>query len=437
MRPAARIQAAIDLVALIETQAEAGGISTDEAIRAFFRQRRYAGAKDRRAVTTLALEVVRRRGPDGWRLGGRASPRLRVALEIIHEPQAWGHVDALFGTDDPHGPEALSPDETAAIEAVRSRDLDAAPPDARYGFPSFLTAALTARFGQRLDEEMAVLTQRAGLDVRVNRLKSDIDKVRQVFEKDGISSEKTPWSPVGLRLAAGERIDGLAAYVAGDMEIQDEGSQVAALLTGARPGEQVLDLCAGAGGKTLALAAMMANKGQIFATDTDARRLKPIHQRLQKAGVRNAQAFVLDAAGRQRLVELKGRMDLVLIDSPCSGSGTWRRDPALPWRLTPQRLEALNATQLALLREGAEMVRPGGRMVYVTCSIIPEENEGVIEHFLNGASGWSLHPYSAMWPDGGERPVPPTLSPDDRLLQMSPARHGTDGFFVAVLRAPH
>jgi 16S rRNA (cytosine967-C5)-methyltransferase len=437
MRPAARIQAAIDLVVLIETQAEAGGISTDEAIRAFFRQRRYAGAKDRRAVTTLALEVVRHRGADSWRLGEPACPRLRVALEIAREPGTWGPVDALFGTDDPHGPEGLSSEEAAAVETARSRSLDTAPPDARYGFPAFLTDTLTARFGQRLDEEMAAMTRRAGLDVRVNTLKSNIDKVRQGFEKQGISSEKMPWSPVGLRLTAGERIDGLTAYAAGEMEVQDEGSQIAALLTGARPGEQVLDLCAGAGGKTLALAAMMENKGQIFATDTDVRRLKPIHERLQKAGVRNIQAFALDVAGRQRLAELKGRMDLVVIDSPCSGSGTWRRDPGLPWRLTPQRLEALNATQLGLLHEGAEMLRPGGRMVYITCSIILEENEKVVEHFLSELSGWALLPYREMWRDGGEGAVPPTLSANERLLQMSPARHGTDGFFVAVLEAPH
>jgi 16S rRNA (cytosine967-C5)-methyltransferase len=437
MRPAARIQAAIDLVALIETQAEAGGISTDEAISAFFRQRRYAGSKDRRAVTTLALEVVRRRGADSWRLGEGANPRLRVALEVSREPETWGDGETLFGTDDPHGPEGLSPHEATTIEAARNRSLDAAPPDARYGFPAFLSDTLTARFGAKLGEEMEAVTRRAGLDVRVNMLKSDIDKIQQQFEKHEILTERTPWSPVGLRLRAGERIDGLTAYTAGAMEVQDEGSQVAALLTGAQPGEQVLDLCAGAGGKTLALAAMMGNTGQIFATDTDARRLKPIHERLQKAGVRNVQAFLLDAAGRQRLAELKGRMDLVVIDSPCSGSGTWRRDPALPWRLTPRRLEALNAMQLALLHEGAEMARPGGRMVYITCSIIPEENEKVIEQFLSEVSGWDLRPYGTMWPDAGDRVMPPTLSADERLLQMSPASHGTDGFFVAVLQASH
>src|SRR5690606_16750985 len=150
------------------------------------------------------------------------------------------------------------------------------------------------------------------------------------------------WSPMALRLAAGERIDALTGYTSGRIEIQDEGSQIAALLTGAKPGEQVLDLCAGGGGKTLALAAMMQNKGQIFATDTEGKRLKPIHDRLQKAGVRNVQAFALDQEGRARLESMKGQMDRVLIDSPCSGSGTWRRDPALPWRLTPQRLASLN-----------------------------------------------------------------------------------------------
>jgi 16S rRNA (cytosine967-C5)-methyltransferase len=264
-------------------------------------------------------------------------------------------------------------------------------------------------------------------------LKANIETARKELEKEGITSEPTPFSPWGLRLPPGTAIQSLAAFTRGLIEVQDEGSQIAALATDVRPGQQVVDLCAGAGGKTLALAAMMENHGQIHAFDNDARRLKPLAGRVQRAGVRNVQAHVLDGEGEAKLATLKGRCDVVLVDAPCSGSGTWRRDPALPWRLTAERLDVLTQTQGSLLAEAAALLRPGGRIVYVTCSLLRQENEGVIERFLESNKAFEILPYEGLLKDKVRSLLPSSFSSDPRFLQLGPARHGTDGFFVAAL----
>ena len=247
----------------------------------------------------------------------------------------------------------------------------------------------------------------------------------------------TPHSPVGLRIALGEDGRGPALqsepeFLKGWFEIQDEGSQLAALLTGVRAGEQVVDLCAGAGGKTLAMAALMAKKGQIHATDTDARRLAPIHERLARAGARNVQ--VRTPRGRADAVaDLDGTADCVLVDAPCTGSGTWRRNPDSKWRLRPGSLEVRRREQDAVLDRAARLVRLGGRIVYVTCSVLPEENDAAVDRFLGAHAGFAAADPALLLRQADLGALQDKVRATGRGLQMSPRRTGTDGFFVAAL----
>lgn len=435
MRPSARIQAAIELVAAIEDATFGNGAATDDVVRGYFRPRRYAGSGDRRAIAALAYDAVRHRAKDIWRLeqtGVEAGPDLRIALRLWDRGTDWR---PLFAGGEAHGPQALSPEETRALEQAPAFDIAQAPAWVRFGFPEFLSDAIETRFGDRLGPELTGLAQRAPLDLRVNTLKTVLRKAREHLLKEGISAGLMSWSPIGLRADAGTRITAVESYRQGWVEIQDEGSQLAAMLAAAKPGDQVLDLCAGAGGKTLALAAIMANRGQIYATDLHAARMHDLPGRLKRADARNVQSFGLgDDQGRRRLDALKGGMDVVLVDAPCSGSGTWRRDPTLAWRLTAEKIDTYAEIQSQLLDMAAAFPKPDGRITYVTCSILPQENEAVIEGFLKRHPSWRIVDYRAIWTWGD---APESLSTLEGTLQLSPASHGTDGFFVAVLCRSH
>jgi 16S rRNA (cytosine967-C5)-methyltransferase len=227
-------------------------------------------------------------------------------------------------------------------------------------------------------------------------------------------------------------VEAEAGHGKGWYEVQDEASQVAALLTGAKPKLQAIDLCAGAGGKTLALAALMQNSGQLYAYDSDRMRLRPIFERLKRAGVRNAQ--VLQAGDRNALAGLSGKMDLVLIDAPCTGSGVWRRRPDAKWRLSPQMLEARIKEQAEVLEQGAPLVKPGGRLAYITCSVLPPENRDQVEAFLGRHPEFKLIPWRQLWGEAlPETPAPPSADGSEDTLLMTPLSHGTDGFFVAMM----
>jgi 16S rRNA (cytosine967-C5)-methyltransferase len=256
------------------------------------------------------------------------------------------------------------------------------------------------------------------------------------------ASQPTRWSPWGLRIvlppdAKSPAIQAEPAFIKGQIEVQDEGSQLAALLSGARPGELVVDLCAGAGGKTLALAAMMQNKGQIFATDSDKRRLAPIHARLQRAGVRNVQVKTPRGAA-DVLADISGRADLVLIDAPCTGTGSWRRNPDAKWRLRPGALELRRKEQAAALDRAATLVKRGGRIVYVTCSVLDDENDGQLAAFLGRHADLAPEPAAALAEALGERALlfRKAVLPSTHGLLLTPRRTDTDGFFVGVVRRP-
>jgi 16S rRNA (cytosine967-C5)-methyltransferase len=292
-------------------------------------------------------------------------------------------------------------------------------------------------FGEERAAEGAALASRAPLDLRVNLLHGDRDEAAAALSDLG--AEPTRWSPWGLRITLGADAKSPAvhaepAFIKGLVEIQDEGSQLAALLAAAKPGEHVVDLCAGAGGKTLALAAMMGNRGQLYATDSDKRRLAPIHERLTRSGARNVQVRTPKSVGGE-VADLTGHADLVLIDAPCTGIGTWRRNPDAKWRVRPGALEVRRNEQVEVLERAAPLAKPGGRIAYITCSLLAEENDDQVRAFVERHSDFTIVPPAETANALGERAFlfrRAVLMTEQGLL-MTPRRTDTDGFYVSML----
>jgi 16S rRNA (cytosine967-C5)-methyltransferase len=284
---------------------------------------------------------------------------------------------------------------------------------------------------------MAGLNAPGPVDLRVNLIKTDRDGARRALAAEKIYAEPTPLSPIGLRLKERAPLSGLAAFKDGLVEVQDEGSQLAALLLGARPGMRIVDFCAGAGGKTLALAAAMKNRGKIVACDTAGWRLDRSGQRLRRAGASNVERHAL-ASERDPWVKRHAKsFDRVLVDAPCLGVGSWRRNPDAKWRSTPQDLAELQVRQHDILASAARLVKPGGRLAYVTCSLLIEENEAQAERFLAETADFALVPMTQAWAETIGTPCPTPTPYGGDFLRLTPAQHGTDGFFVALFeRAP-
>ena len=332
-------------------------------------------------------------------------------------------------------PEPLTEPERAALATHSLAD---APAHIAGDYPEWLDGYLTQVFGDDRVAEATAMASRAPLDLRVNTLKAKREKILPSLAHLG--AHPTPWSPIGLRidLGADARNPGIHAeedFIKGAIEVQDEGSQLAALLSAAKPGEQVIDLCAGAGGKTLALAAMMQGKGRLIATDHDKRQLAPIYERLSRAGVHNCDVRTPKGPD-DSLSDIHASADLVLIDAPCTGTGTWRRNPDAKWRIRSGALVVRLKDQIAVLDRAAPLVKPGGRIAYVTCSVLPPENGEQIRSFLTRHHEFSVVPPSqtttVLW-DKAEEFAAATLPSPEGLL-MTPRRTGTDGFFVSVLR---
>jgi 16S rRNA (cytosine967-C5)-methyltransferase len=338
---------------------------------------------------------------------------------------------ALF-TGENHAPAPLS---TAERQRLQAASLDDAPDHVRGDFPEWLAPAFAESFGAKAAAEGEALARRAPVDLRANTLKGDRAKAMSALAH--LAPSGTPFSPIGLRIEIGADGRGPAlaaepAYVKGLVEIQDEGSQLAALLSAAAPGQQVLDLCAGGGGKSLALAAMMKNQGQIYATDADGRRLMPIYDRLERAGARNIQVRAPKGA-RDILGDLAGRCDLVFVDAPCSGSGAWRRNPDAKWRMRPGALAQRIKEQQETLEQAAQYVRMGGRLVYVTCSLFKAENEDRIAEFLSRRDDFLPIEASHLARAAG---LPALAAYGSKLgagLRLSPLETDTDGFYIAAL----
>ena len=431
MTPAARLSAAIEVIAAIDTQR----IPAANALKDWGVAHRFAGSGDRAAISGLVYDVLRRRASSAW-LMDDDTPRARV-LGMLKLERSFD-VERIAKLCD-GGRFAPAPLTDAERTALTSRNLDDAPAPIAGDYPEWLDGELAKAFGDGRQEEAVAMARRAPLDLRVNTLKGEPGKALASLRHLGATA--TQWSPLGLRIAldADARSPGIQAepdFLKGIVEVQDEGSQLAALFTGAKSGEQVIDLCAGAGGKTLALAAMMGGRGRLIATDRDKRQLAPIHERLARAGVHNAD--VRTPREGDPLAGLEGSADLVVIDAPCTGTGTWRRNPDAKWRMRPGALEQRVKDQIEVLDRAAALVKPGGRIAYITCSVLPQENNEQIRAFVTRRSGFDVVDATKVIAALGERAVAfqqAAMLSGEGLL-MTPRRTGTDGFFVSVLKRP-
>jgi 16S rRNA (cytosine967-C5)-methyltransferase len=427
MRAGGRLAAAIEVLAEIETRRR----PVAEALKDWGTSHRFAGSGDRAAIGNLVYDALRWRASTAWVMGADTPRSLVLGAVARH----WdGGVEELSRrmADDPHAPEPLTEHETGRVSTA---DITEAPDHVRADVPEWLAPKMERAFGPVWVPEGEALALRPPLDMRVNRLKADRPKVLKALSHFGAT--EAPHSPDGLRIAptSGDgrhpNVQVEPAFQKGWFEIQDEGSQIAALMVGAKPGEQILDLCAGGGGKTLALAAAMGNKGQVLATDSDRARLAPIFDRLKRAGTRNVQVREAGAS----LTDLGGRMDAVLIDAPCTGTGTWRRRPDAKWRLTDRALGERIAEQSALLASAARYVKPGGRLVYVTCSFLPEENHERVAAFLADADGFQARSATEMIAAAGfPADFSNSIHGGETGILLSPRKTGTDAFFIAVMR---
>lgn len=423
MRSGARQQAAIEILASLDSQRR----PASDAVRAWMLSHRFAGSKDRAEIGDLVFGALRWKQSSAWRMGAD-DPRAWV----------WGALRWGFGKsaewieqsvlEDPHAP---APPTEAERKALADATLDGAPPHVFGDYPEWLDASMARIFGDARGEEGAALAAPAPLDLRANVLKTTRDKVIAALGESPKLNEPpspTPYAPEGIRIpwSQGRTFPWATeqSFVKGWFEVQDEGSQIAAALSGAAPGMQVADVCAGGGGKTLALAALMENKGQIYAFDIDARRIAPLKERADRAAAHNIQIRT-PMRTKDALEDLRDRMDVVLVDAPCTGSGTWRRNPDSKWRLRPNALGARLQEQVQALALAAPLVKPGGRLMYVTCSVLPEENEDQVAAFVTAHPEFQPEAFKATHLPAYVR---------GKALQFTPLKTGCDGFFVAALR---
>ena len=428
MTPAARLAAA---AAVLDSIAQ-GNQPAETVLKAWGTANRYAGSKDRRAIADHVYKVLRARGRLSWIMGGREDGRALV-IGSLHAIDGLSveEIEALHAGDG-YGPRPLSKQERSRITAAPGE----LPGWVAAGLPEFVVEDFKATFGDRWAEEAhALMAPRAPIDLRVNGAAATLDEVEAELRAAGLEVSRTPWSEWGLRVPSEPppNIQALEGFKAGKFEIQDEGSQVVCWLAGAEPGTTVVDYCAGGGGKTLGLAQAMTGQGKLIASDVVNKRLENIRPRLQRAGVEAELVLIGQNGGG--LEAVNGQVDLVFVDAPCSGSGTWRRRPEDAWRLTAEEVEKLHALQVRILSQATKLVKPGGRLVYVTCSLLARENEASVDAF------------EAANPEF--RPVPvadllsaPQLSDAARTklaelasgarLRLSPATADTDGFFAAV-----
>ena len=406
MTPAARLQMAIEILEALEKT----GQPTDRFLKSWFRIRRFAGSKDRRAIAETVFSVQRHRASHAHRMG-MDTPRALVIASLL---DAGADIPTLFIGGE-YGPAPLSEGEQRVIGAAPP----AAPDWVKGEYPQALEDELRRAFEDRLADEMAAFIGRAPTDIRVNTLKATRDAVIAQLTADGLACAATPYAPHGIRIA-GEagNLSKSPLFESGAFEFQDEAAQIAAHLCGAQPGQRILALAAGAGGKSLAFAAAMNNSGEIVACDTRGEALFELEKRSLRAGVTNIKTLPLEHG------QPSGPFDAVFVDAPCSGTGTWRRQPELRWRMTAARLAVLVETQDKLLDQAAPLVGPGGRLFYATCSILPSENQDRSTAFLSRHPGFMALNLAENW---GSSP-PPGLGPDFRA---TPFQTGTDGFYCA------
>jgi 16S rRNA (cytosine967-C5)-methyltransferase len=434
--PGARLQAAIELLAAIHSSAS----PADRVSAAFFRSRRYMGGGDRRDVIDRAYRVLRSRAALDWwiektgmALPDRERARMIASLALIDK---WS-ADRIAGSFDggQYRPAPLTPEERRLAQGLQGKSVSdpKQPVAVRLEFPAWLEPELSELYGADLEREMAALMAEAETDLRANALTATREEASEALAAEHVTAEPTPLSPLGLRVVSRPNLASLSCFKNGLIEVQDEGSQLVALLADARPGQRVADFCAGAGGKTLAMAASMKNKGKLVASDVLVGRVERAATRLTRAGVHNVERRGLTSERDPWVKRHAGSFDRVLLDAPCSGSGTWRRNPDAKWRLAPKDIEELVALQRRILESAARLVKPRGRLIYATCSLLRRENQAQVEWFLGANPGFHLLPMAEVWREAIGSAPPEGNGVEGPYLSLTPARNATDAFFLAVL----
>ena len=395
----------------------------DAVVSRYFREHKSLGPRERATLSDTVYAALRERLKFEWLARSGSGSKWR-RLAILGFP---GDRDFLKS--------ALSEPEKTWLDNCSRVTPDDLMAQHRHNLPEWLATALRPQVGDGFDALIASLNGHAPLDLRVNTLKAKREAVLADLREVGLVADATPFSPWGIRLQGKPNLSKVPAFVRGDVEVQDEGSQLLALLLDAHRGEMVVDFCAGAGGKTLAIGAAMRNSGRLYAFDTSAHRLEGLKPRLARSGLSNVHPVAIAHERDERIKRLAGKIDRVLVDAPCSGLGTLRRSPDLKWRQTPETVAAQAQLQLAILASAARLLKPGGRLVYATCSLLREENEAVAEAFEAAHAEFEPAPVQDVL--GAARVASPEslcAGPDGRWLRLWPHRHGTDGFFAAVWR---
>lgn len=389
----------------------------DNILSRYFREHTRLGGRERGVIAEAVYGLLRNKLVYTNFAESGSGPAMR-RLTLLGLADAAG-VDALAG---------LSEDETRWLTHVMQIDRNMLPAELRANLPDWLYARLVERFGEQETLQLAqTLNTPAPLDLRVNSIKANREQVIAELAAAPIVAEPTPYAPLALRIVKKPALQNLPVFKTGAIEVQDEGSQVLAQLVGARRGEMVVDFCAGAGGKTLALGAIMRNTGRLYAFDIADKRLAKLKPRLARSGLSNVHPVLIAHENDAKIKRLAGKIDRVLVDAPCSGLGTLRRNPDVKWRVRPESITELNAKQLSILNGAARLVKPGGRLVYATCSILDEENENIVTQFLAANDAFALVPMKEVLE---EQRIPLEM---DTYLKLMPHRHQTDGFFAAVL----
>ncbi len=387
----------------------------DAVVSRYFRAHARLGQRERHVLAETVYGAVRNLRL--WRQLAQGAPTGSAELRLL--ALGWQGEVAAAGF-----PEALLGWRTQCL----AQDLSGLPPAVRYSLPDWLAERLQQQCGGEFEALAEALLRPAPLDLRANLLKATREQAREALREQGIDSEATPLSPWGLRVAGKPALQRSAAFEQGLVEVQDEGSQLLALLLAPRRGEMVVDFCAGAGGKTLALGAMMRGSGRLYAFDVSQARLERLRPRLARSGLSNVYPVAIRGERDERVQRLAGKIDRVLVDAPCSGVGTLRRNPDLKWRTAAADVERLAQQQASILAQAARLLKPGGRLVYATCSLLESENQLIVQAFLDTHPGWRLLDAAEWW---SQQQLPGSI--EGPWLRLWPQRHGTDGFFAALI----
>jgi len=426
MRHAAQLQATIDLLdEIADTKYPA-----DRIMSAYFKQRRYIGSKDKAAISENLYTILRNKMRFEYILNSKdLGIHSRMLVALLLKMNDGDLYDTFDGNK--YSPKRLRPGQLERFADLDLNVIDSAPLYVKLNVPEWIAPKLENALGDRFEEEMVATNKSATTDIRVNTLKSSVPPVDQALADVGYLAHKTDLSPWAIRFEKRVALFGLPSFKQGWFEIQDEGSQLLALLTGVRAGEKVVDFCAGAGGKTLAMAAMMENKGTIYACDVHTKRLEQLGKRTKRAGVHNVRTHTLSSENDKWVKKHTEYADCVLLDAPCTGTGTWRRSPDSRWNLTQENLNDLVALQRSILQSAKRLVKPGGRLLYATCSLLEEENEAQVLRFLENNSDFSPENFDIV---DVLADFPDRFSNSGHEIRTFPAMTGTDGFYVACLK---